>query len=109
LEQGKSEQARRDRGDISNDAAGSSVSNAGDVNGDGIDDFIVGARGVNAGATGCTRWVPGISSSDRPGPAGNDRPGRPALTVCDPPEPMAQGGLVTAHRSALDRGCTRPS
>ncbi|MEP1095878.1 MAG: putative Ig domain-containing protein [Cyclobacteriaceae bacterium] len=48
-------------GVAANDYAGYSVSNAGDVNGDGVDDLIIGAHGVNS-YTGASYVVFGSSS-----------------------------------------------
>ncbi|MFK7957012.1 MAG: integrin alpha [Lysobacterales bacterium] len=45
-----------------NDYSGSSVSNVGDVNGDGIDDVIIGARGANQPSTGASYVVFGRTS-----------------------------------------------
>ena len=52
----------RIEGAAASDLLGSSVSNLGDINGDGIDDFIIGARLAdpnsrsNAGAALCDIW-----------------------------------------------------
>jgi len=53
-----------------NDYSGRSVSGAGDVNGDGIDDFIVGAFGAdpNGSASGQSYVVFGVASSPPPPP-----------------------------------------
>ena len=56
------------QGDTASDTAGHSVSNAGDVNGDGIDDFIIGARSVNGTQTdtGAAYVIFGKDGATRP-------------------------------------------
>lgn len=56
------------QGDLASDTAGNSVSNAGDVNGDGIDDFIIGARSVNGTQTdtGAAYVIFGRAGATRP-------------------------------------------
>jgi hypothetical protein len=53
------------KGDIQYDGAGVSVSSAGDVNGDGIDDLIVGASEGGYGDSGYAYVIYGVSGSNR--------------------------------------------
>lgn len=56
------------QGDSAGDQAGASISAAGDVNGDGIDDFIIGAHGDGDGSkTGAGRAVVLFGRTDMPG------------------------------------------